>query len=494
MMERYMNEWNHTRWESNLQGVGGDLGRPEHHQVLEGWRPTGTPSEASLDVNLDPSTNGWLVGYRDEELPPITPTTGAALLNCWPALPAHIMGTPPIFLRAPSPPFGIVTETQNIHARQQLLPTERPRSPENRKRSPALSCSPDVCSVASSVIGEVSRDPMSGNVAPPRARSTPEGESESPTEKSPQPLQDVLAALKVDEGQSHHIIISPPPTVSSKNDRESSASSYPSKLRREESPSGPSGSGYGFTGRTLRKRSLSKTAPHPATPSSITKNPAMGRVLRPKLEQRNRPQPPEPIVPRKATGNPLPVVSASKRQSSRCDTSKLDRKPSLSRQEISPAEPTTCAPQKRRHLQLESVTACNSDDEDDGNATDDQNLEARLIKWGFVRRGHLHCPCGMTFARRWDARRHWVNSSIHKAERQRLGDFSDSTRFRCTKCKEVMSRKDSLRRHMASCGLRKKRRYRSGWNPNATCSEKAGSGDSGEVSANISLRYLRIYI
>ncbi|KAF9450652.1 hypothetical protein P691DRAFT_451102 [Macrolepiota fuliginosa MF-IS2] len=107
-------------------------------------------------------------------------------------------------------------------------------------------------------------------------------------------------------------------------------------------------------------------------------------------------------------------------------------------------------------------------DESDFEDGDGQKLEARLMEWGFVRRGKtLHCPCGKTFSRRWDAGRHWMNASIHKAERQRLGDFSDSIKYRCTGCNEVLSRKDSLQRHMAKCGLRKKRRYRGGWDPNA---------------------------
>lgn len=482
-----MNEWNQPRWESSLQGVGGDIGRPEHHQVLEGWRPGGAPAEASLDVNLDPSTNGWLVEYRDEELPTITATTGVASLTCqpWPVLPAHTMETPPILSRTSSPPFEVVTEARNLHGKQQLLPTERPRSPRNQQKSPA---SPKIRGVASSVIGEVSQDTMGGSVSPPHTGSTLEGERKSPTEKGQPVLQGrhVVIAPRITEGQSHQMAVSSPPAESSRNDRKSSVPSCSSEVRRGESSSTPSSSGRETTGRTVRTRSFSKMASHPAPCSLTTEKPAIRRVLRPKPEHRVRPQLLELSISRKATESPPLVVPVTKKQPSLCKAGKLDRKSSLSRQEISRVEPATDRPQKRRRQQLESVAARNSNDEDDGNDTDNQNLEARLMEWGFVRRVHLHCPCGMTFTRRWDARRHWVNSSTHKAERQRLGDFSDSTRFRCTKCKEVMSRKDSLRRHMASCGLRKKRRYRSGWNPNATSSEKTGLDDSGTVGADIS--------
>lgn len=123
-----------------------------------------------------------------------------------------------------------------------------------------------------------------------------------------------------------------------------------------------------------------------------------------------------------------------------------------------------CSSPKSTSRQVQEHRRDQSDLED----PDNQKLEAKLTEWGFVRRDKvLYCPCNQTFSRRWDAGRHWLNASIHKAERQKLGDFSDSVKYRCAGCDEVLSRKDSLQRHMAKCGLRRKRRYRGGWDPNA---------------------------
>lgn len=386
-----------------------------------------------------------------------TPTgVGPITSSPWPVVPTYAAEAPPTPSLNPGPLVEIIA--QGLHEKRQLLPTEGLRLPGSHPKSPALSCSPETYGAAPSLV-EVSQRGTVGGTS--HTGSTLEVGKKSSTEMEQVSLQG--RGMRIDKWQPL-MGSSSTDIASSRNDQVSSPPPRSPGVLREEHLSHPSGSCHEVTRWTLRKRPFYKIPFQHSAPSPATENPTVRRTLR---SGSGRKIQSETIAMCKTTKNSSHIVSATKKQLLGCKNSKLDtREPSPSRQENAPMELEADPPRKRQVQQLESADGVSS--EGDDNEADNQNLETRLVKWGFVRKGLLHCPCGMAFARRWDARRHWVNTSVHKAERQKLGDFSDSARFRCTKCNEVMSRKDSLRRHMASCGLRKKRRYRSGWNPNAT--------------------------
>ncbi len=56
-----LDEWSPPRWDVKSQGTGGGPERPEHHKGLQGWLPASTPSEGSLDTNLDSDTDELFV-------------------------------------------------------------------------------------------------------------------------------------------------------------------------------------------------------------------------------------------------------------------------------------------------------------------------------------------------------------------------------------------------------------------------------------------------